>query len=65
MKRYAPFNLKMYSPVSEAGNQQLAKQVAQVHAESVCAYIRQLNCPHSQKLQLLNAIITISERRLS
>ena len=55
----------MYSPVSEAVNQQLAKQVAQVHAESVCAYIRQLNCPHSQKLQLLNTIITISERRLS
>lgn len=58
MKRYAPFNLVIHPPVTEAGKQQLAKQVARIHAESVYICIRQLNCPNSQKMQLLNTIIT-------
>ena len=57
MKRYAPINLIVHYPNTEVAKAELAKQVAQVHAESVSTYIKHLNCPAYQKLQLLNTII--------
>ena len=57
MKRYAPVNLVVHFPSTEAARQELSKRVAQVHAESVITYIKRLNCPADQKLQLLNTII--------
>lgn len=61
MKRYAPINLIVHYPNTEAGKQELSKRIAQVHAESVGTYINHLNCPASQKLQLLNAIIAAAQ----
>lgn len=61
MKRYAPINLKVHYPTTEADKRQLAKHVAQVHAESVRTYIQHLNCPADQKLRLLNAIIAAAQ----
>ena len=57
MKRYAPINLIMHYPNTESAKAELAKHVAQVHAESVSTYIKHLNCTADQKLQLLNTII--------
>ena len=61
MKRYAPINLIMHYPNTEAAKAELAKHVAQVHAESVSTYIKHLNCPADQKLRLLNTIITAAQ----
>ena len=36
---------------------ELAKRVSDVHAAAVTQRIKSLNCPTSQKLELLNAVI--------
>ena len=36
---------------------ELAKRVSDVHASAVTQRIKSLNCPTSQKLELLNAVI--------
>ena len=61
MKRYAPINLMIHFPNTEEAKLELAKHVARVHAESVSTYIKRLNCPADQKLQLLNAIIAAAQ----
>lgn len=65
MKRYAPINLIMHYPNTGSAKAELAKHVAQVHAESVSTYIKHLNCPANQKLQLLNAIIATAQQEVS
>lgn len=61
MKRYAPINLMIHHPNTEEAKLELAKHVAQVHAESVSASIKRLNCPANQKLLLLNTIIAAAQ----
>ncbi len=42
---------------------ELAKRVSDVHAAAVTQRIKSLNCPTSQKLELLDAVIdTVKER---
>ena len=42
---------------------ELSKQVSDVHAAAVIQRIKSLNCPTSQKLELLDAVIeTVKER---
>ena len=53
----APINLIVYSPKNEAGKIELEKRVSDVHAAAVTQRIKSLNCPTSQKLELLNAVI--------
>ena len=53
----APINVIVYYPKTEAGKRELAKRVAGVHADFVHQYIRKLDCPSEQKVQLLNAVI--------
>ena len=65
MKRYAPINLIMHYPNTEAAKAELAKHVAQVHTESVSTYIKRLNCSANQKLQLLNTIIATAQQEIS
>ena len=57
MSRQAVIHLIVSHPKSEAGRAELARRVAQVHVDAVLTRIRQLNCPSSQKMQLLDAII--------
>ena len=61
----SPVNLIVYYPKSDEGCQELAKRVAQVHADTVLTHIRQLSCPASQKTQLLNAVIADARQRLA
>jgi hypothetical protein len=55
----------IHYPNTEEAKLELAKHVAQVHAESVSTYIKHLNCPANQKLQLLNAIIATAQQEVS
>lgn len=55
----------MYYPKTEAGKEELAKRVADVHATAVNQRLKELRCPTSQKLKLLDAVIdTVRERSL-
>ena len=53
----------VYYPKTAEGQEELAKQVSDVHASTVTQRIKSLNCPISQKLELLDAVIeTVKER---
>ncbi|MDY4489561.1 MAG: hypothetical protein SPE19_03435 [Candidatus Faecousia sp.] len=53
----APVNVIVYYPKSEEGKEELARRVADVHAAAVNQRLKSLNCPTSQKLALLDAVI--------
>ena len=63
IRSMAPINLIVYYPKTEEGQLELAKRVSDVHAAAVTQRIKSLNCPTSQKLELLDAVIeTVKER---
>lgn len=63
MGRQQPINIVMYFPKTEAGQLELSNRVATVHADAVTARLKALNCPKSQKLALLDAVIaTVREK---
>lgn len=57
MKRHGPVNLIVHYPTTQEGQEDLARRVAEVHANAVTMRIQQLSCPTSQKQQLLDAVI--------
>ena len=57
IRHMAPVNLIVYHPKTEAGKDELARRVAEVHAAAVNQRLKSLNCPTSQKLALLDAVI--------
>lgn len=56
-KTSAPINVIIYLPKTEEGKRELAQRVADVHADFVHQYIKNLKCPSKQKEQLLDAVI--------
>jgi hypothetical protein len=59
----APINLIVYYPKSAEGREELAKRISDVYATAVTQRIKSLNCPTSQKLALLDAVIETVKRR--
>ena len=57
IRNMVPINLIVYYPKTEEGHMELAKRVSDVHAAAVTQRIKSLNCPTSQKLELLDAVI--------
>lgn len=57
IRHMAPINLIVYYPKTEAGKEELARRVSDVHATAVNQRLKSLNCPTSQKLELLDAVI--------
>ena len=65
IRRMAPVNVIVYYPKTPEGQEELAKRVADAHAMAVDQKLKSLNCPDSQKLELLDAIIrTVKERSM-
>lgn len=63
IRSMAAINLILHHPKTEEGRMNLAKRVSEVHAAAVTQQIKSLNCPTSQKLALLDAVIeTVKER---
>ena len=63
IRKSALINIVVYYPKTEAGIAELARRVAEVHADVVNYKLKQLNCPTSQKIELLEAVIeTVKER---
>lgn len=58
----APINLIVYHPRTEAGREDLARRVAEVHAMAVSQRIKALSCPQEQKLALLDAVIDAAKK---
>lgn len=56
-RKIAPVNVIFHYPTTEEGKYELAKQIAIIHADAVVQYINKLNCPHEQKIKLLDAVI--------
>lgn len=63
MRNTPPINLIVHYPKAEEGRLELAKRVSDVHAATVTQRIQSLNCPISQKLALVDAIIATVNRR--
>ena len=57
MRKAAPINLIVHYPKTEEGWKELRKRVAEVHADAMMTYVRKLNCPHWQKIKLIDAVI--------
>ena len=63
MKSSRQIRVVVHYPASEEGREELAKRVADVHAAAVNQRLKKLNCPSSQKLQLIDAVIdTVNAR---
>lgn len=58
MRRRGSVNVIVYFPQTEIDQKELARRVASIHADAVIARLQKLTCPTTQKLQLLDAIIT-------
>lgn len=58
----APIHVIVYYPKTEAGKEELARRVFDVHATAVNQRLKSLNCPTSQKLELLDAVIETKKK---
>lgn len=63
IRKMAPINLIVYSPKTEAGKEELARRVSDVHAGGVTQRLKSLTCPTQQKLDLLDAIMETVKKR--
>ena len=57
-----PIHVIVYYPKTEAGKEELARRVSDVHAAAVNQRLKSLNCPTSQKLALLDAVIKTKKK---
>ena len=57
IRKMAPIHVIVYYPKTEAGKEELARREADFHAAAVNQRLKSLNCPTSQKLALLDAVI--------
>ena len=57
IRKMVPIHVIVYYPKTEAGKEELARRVSDVHAAAVNQRLKSLNCPTSQKLALLDAVI--------
>ena len=57
IRKMAPIHVIVYYPKTEAGKEELARRGSDVHATAVNQRLKSLNCPTSQKLELLDAVI--------
>ena len=63
IRSMAPIHMTVHYPEPPAGQEELHRRVSEVHASAVVQRINALNCPTSQKMELLDAVIhTIKTR---
>ena len=63
MRKMAPVNVIVYYPKTKEGIEELEGRVADVHAAVAIQKLKALNCPLSQKLDLLDAVIDTAKQR--
>ena len=65
MKGGIAVQITVIYPRSEEAKAELARRVAQAHAEHAFRMVRQLQCTSQQKLQLMDATITAIKAQTS
>lgn len=60
MRKNTPIKMIVYFPKTKEGQQELARRVAEVHADFVFSKIQKLDCPLEQKWELLDSVIDSS-----
>ena len=63
MRKAKPIQIIVHYPQEAEGRQELARRVAEVHADAVTARIKRLPCSAAQKQQLLDALIADARER--
>ncbi len=63
IRKMAPINLIVYYPKNKEGKEELARRVSDIHAAAVNQRLKSLNCPTSQKQDLLDAVIETAKIR--
>lgn len=63
MRKSAPIRLTVFPPDTDAAQEALAKDIAQVHADAVMREIMALSCPTEQKLALLDAVMDAAKKQ--
>lgn len=64
MRSGMPIQIIVHSPQSETGKKELARRVAELHADCVLSTIRGLDCSPKQKRELLEAVIDTGKKCL-
>ena len=62
IRKMAPVNMIVYYPQTEKGKEELARRVAEVHADAAVRRLKSLNCPTRQKLELLDAVMDTARK---
>jgi|InofroStandDraft_1065614.scaffolds.fasta_scaffold48798_2 hypothetical protein len=57
MKTDIPIPMTVHYPDTEEGMRELIQKTAGIHADTVSQRIQKLNCPASQKIELLNMVL--------
>jgi len=52
----------VHLPDTEQGMSELTRKAAQLHAEAISGYVAKLNCPQTQKLELVDAVVDIVKK---
>ena len=63
MRKSNSIQITVHQPGTSEGRSELAKRIADIHADAVLHCLRALNCPSAQKLALLDAVIASCKER--
>lgn len=64
MRKSAPIQIVIHGPENVAGQKELAKRVAQVHAQAVDGVVAKQSCSVREKIMLMKAVAeTVQERQ--
>ena len=63
MRNSKPIQIIVHYPQTAEGRQELARRMAEAHADAVTARIKRLPCSAAQKQQLLDALIADARKR--
>lgn len=62
IRKIQAVEVMIHTPVTEEGKHDLSCRVASIHADAVDYILKTLQCPASQKLAVLDAVICIAKK---
>ena len=62
IRKIQPVEIKIHLPTTEEGMHELSCRVASMHADAVDYILKSLPCPSSQKLDVLEAVISLIKK---
>lgn len=62
IRKIQPVEVKIHLPTTAEGMHELSCRVASMHADAVDYILKTLPCPTSQKLAVLDAVISLAKK---